>query len=71
MMAVGFYITPALVGGPREQMVSTWIASSINDDLNWGMAAALAVELLGMTVAVIALARLLLPHPAIPGRVKP
>lgn len=71
MMAVGFYITPALVGGPREQMVSTWIASSINDDLNWGMAAALAVGLLGMTVAVIALARLLLPHPAIPGRVKP
>lgn len=71
MMAVGFYITPALVGGPDDQLVSTWIADYINADLNWGMAAALAVGLLGMTAAVVVLARLLLPAPARPGALGP
>ena len=32
MLAVGFYITPALVGGPDDQMVSYFIAFYTNND---------------------------------------
>ena len=44
--------TPALVGGPRDQMLSNFIATYINRDLNWGMAAALALLLLVMTLSI-------------------
>ena len=62
MLAVGFYITPALVGGTGDQMVSTFITEYTTATLNWGMAAALAVLLLAMTAAVVGLAVLLVPH---------
>jgi putative spermidine/putrescine transport system permease protein len=61
MLAVGFYVTPALVGGAGDQMVSTFIAEYTAASLNWGMAAALAALLLAMTGAVVALALWLLP----------
>ena len=61
MLAVGFYITPALVGGSGDQMVSTFITEYTTATLNWGMAAALAVLLLAMTAAVVGLAVLLVP----------
>jgi putative spermidine/putrescine transport system permease protein len=64
MLAVGFYVTPALVGGPDDQMVSTFIASYTNDTLNFGMAAALATLLLVMTAIVVGVARLTLPRRA-------
>jgi putative spermidine/putrescine transport system permease protein len=63
MLSVGFYITPALVGGPADQMVSAFIASYANETLNRGMAAALAALLLAMTAAVVGAARLVLPMP--------
>lgn len=46
VFALGYYITPALVGGPTDQMISTNIAFFTNQSLNWGMAAALSVQLL-------------------------
>jgi putative spermidine/putrescine transport system permease protein len=52
ILSLGYYITPALVGGPRDQMLSNFIATYINRDLNWGMAAALAVVLLVMTLSI-------------------
>jgi putative spermidine/putrescine transport system permease protein len=52
ILSLGYYITPALVGGPRDQMVSNFIATYINRDLNWGMAAALACLLLVMTLSI-------------------
>ena len=39
-------MTPALVGGPRDQFVSYFIAYYTNQTVNWGMAAALSVVLL-------------------------
>lgn len=45
-LSVGFYVTPALVGGARDQMVSGFIAFFVNNTVNWGMAAALSVWLL-------------------------
>src|SRR5262245_17410384 len=52
ILALGYYITPALVGGPKDQMVSYFIAYYANQVTNWGMAAALSFILL---VAVLIL----------------
>ena len=46
ILALGYYITPALVGGAGDQMISYFIAFYTNQSLNWGMAAALSVLLL-------------------------
>lgn len=46
ILAVGFYVTPALVGGPNDQMISWFIAFYANESLNWGAAAALSTMLL-------------------------
>ena len=61
MLSVGFYITPALVGGPDDQMVSYFIAFFTNQTINWGMAAALACLLLAMTALIVVVARLVVP----------
>ncbi len=61
MLSVGFYVTPALVGGAGDQMVSYFIAFFTNDTINWGMAAALATLLLTMTGLLVVAARLVLP----------
>ena len=61
MLAVGFYITPSLVGGPDDQMVSTFIAFYTNNTINWGMSAALATLLLAATAAIVVVARYALP----------
>lgn len=45
-LALGYYVTPALVGGGGDQMISASIASYTNQSLNWGMAAALSLLLL-------------------------
>jgi putative spermidine/putrescine transport system permease protein len=46
IQAVGFYVTPALVGGRKDQMISMAIANYALDLANWNMAAALSVVLL-------------------------
>ena len=54
ILSLGYYITPALVGGPRDQMMSNFIATYINRDLNWGQASALGALLLFITLALYA-----------------
>jgi putative spermidine/putrescine transport system permease protein len=49
ILALGYYITPALVGGAADQMVSYFIAFYTNRTVNWGLAAALATLLLVAT----------------------
>jgi ABC-type spermidine/putrescine transport system permease subunit I len=51
ILALGFYITPALIGGPRDVMISMLIAQQVTT-LNWGFASALALGLLVMALAV-------------------
>ncbi|TKW67608.1 MAG: ABC transporter permease [Paracoccus denitrificans] len=46
ILAVGYYITPALVGGASGQLISNMIAEHMTGTLNWSMAAALAAILL-------------------------
>jgi putative spermidine/putrescine transport system permease protein len=50
ILSIGFYITPALVGGPTDQMISGFIFDAINRENNWGKASALGVILLVATV---------------------
>ncbi|MDT9600324.1 ABC transporter permease [Sphingosinicella rhizophila] len=52
-LSLGYYITPALVGGGADQMISTAIAFYTNQSLNWGMAAALSMLLLAPLVLMI------------------
>ena len=47
ILAVGYYITPALVGGSSGQLISNLIAFHMTKSLNWSLAAALAALLLG------------------------
>lgn len=47
--AIGYYITPALIGGPGDQMISSIIAFYATGSANWGMAGALGVVLLVAT----------------------
>lgn len=46
VLAVGYYITPALVGGQSGQLISNVIAYHMQQSLNWGLAAALGSILL-------------------------
>ena len=46
ILAVGYYITPALVGGRTGQMISNFIAYHMQTSLNWGLASAIASLLL-------------------------
>ncbi|MER9600200.1 ABC transporter permease [Mesorhizobium sp. M0244] len=48
--ALGFYVTPALLGGPPNMMISVLIEQYVNRTLNWPAAAALASILLVLTV---------------------
>ena len=53
VQALGFYITPALLGGGRSVMISMLIEAQVNEFLNWGFAAALAIVLLGVAVIIL------------------
>jgi putative spermidine/putrescine transport system permease protein len=50
ILAIGYYITPALVGGAADQMISSLIAFFTLQTANWGMAAALGSVLLAVTM---------------------
>ena len=52
ILAVGYYITPALVGGATGQLISNLIAYHMQDSLNWSLAAALAAILLGAVLVL-------------------
>jgi putative spermidine/putrescine transport system permease protein len=47
ILAIGYYITPALVGGQSGQLISNYIAYHMQQSLNWGLAAAIGSILLG------------------------
>ena len=46
ILSLGYYITPALVGGAKGQLISNMIAYHIQTSLNWGLAAAISVVVL-------------------------
>ncbi|MDA4847835.1 ABC transporter permease [Hoeflea poritis] len=60
ILALGFYITPALVGGPNSLMMATLIGQQTTQVLNWPFAGALATILLITTVVLAVMFRTLL-----------
>ncbi|HEY9064853.1 MAG TPA: ABC transporter permease, partial [Burkholderiaceae bacterium] len=50
ILAIGYYVTPALLGGVDDQMLSYYIAQYTNVNINWGMACALGALLLAATL---------------------
>ncbi|RJT37199.1 ABC transporter permease [Mesorhizobium waimense] len=52
ILCLGYYITPALIGGASDQLISNFIANYVNVELNWEMAAALSFILLVFTLAL-------------------
>jgi putative spermidine/putrescine transport system permease protein len=56
VLALGFYITPTILGSPRETMISRFIADQVQTRLDWGMGSAMAVILMVLTLICLALA---------------
>ena len=52
ILAIGYYVTPALLGGADDQMLSYYIARYTNVEVNWGMACALGALLLAATLVL-------------------
>lgn len=52
ILSIGYYITPALVGGRTGTFISNFIAVHISETLNWGLAAALGVILLALVLVL-------------------
>lgn len=52
ILSIGYYVTPALLGGADDQMLSYYIARYTNVEVNWGMACALGAVLLTATLVL-------------------
>lgn len=57
VLALGFYITPALVGGPGSMLIATLIGQQTTVVLDWPFAAALSTTLLTVTLLIVFLFR--------------
>jgi len=60
ILSIGFYITPALLGGGRVLMIAVLIEKQVREFLDWGFAAALSMVLLGAALLVYAAFRKLM-----------
>jgi len=56
VLCLGFYVTPAVLGGGRVVMVATQITAILENQYNWGAASALGVVLLLATIIILYLA---------------
>ena len=53
VLCLGFYVTPAVLGGGRVIMVATQITAILENQYNWGAASALGVVLLFATLLIL------------------
>lgn len=53
ILSLGFYITPALLGGPQDTMISQLIETQVDQLLAWQFASALSVILLAITIVIV------------------
>lgn len=53
VICLGFYVTPVLLGSPREQMIAGLIGHQIDEFLAFGLGSAMAVILLIITLAIL------------------
>ena len=60
ILSLGFYVTPALLGGGKVLMIAEYVAVQINDTLRWGLGTMLATTLmLSVLFALWALSRII------------
>ncbi|MBZ9560225.1 ABC transporter permease [Halomonas coralii] len=52
ILSIGYYITPALVGGQSGRFITNYIAYHMQTSLNWGLAAAIASILLLVVIVL-------------------
>jgi ABC-type spermidine/putrescine transport system permease subunit I len=57
VLSLGFYITPALLGGGKVMMVAVLIEQEVRQTLNWPFAAALSAVLLAVTLGIYTVAQ--------------
>jgi putative spermidine/putrescine transport system permease protein len=55
VLCIGFYVTPVLIGSPREQMISGVIGQQIEEFLAFGEASTMAIVLLVVTVIILSI----------------
>jgi len=55
ILSLGFFITPALLGGRKDILISMLIETQVRELLNWGFAAALSLILLLSTIVILAI----------------
>ena len=65
VLCLGFYVTPAVLGGGRVVMVATQITAILENQYNWGAASALGVVLLVATLIILYAASRLLKLDAV------
>jgi ABC-type spermidine/putrescine transport system permease subunit I len=61
LLSLGFFVTPALLGGPASTTIPILIDGFVNERLDWPLAAAASIALLAMAGAVIAAAARFVP----------
>lgn len=62
IVSLGFYITPAMLGGNREMMIASLIAFNVRELLNWSLAFSLSTTLLCSTIVFYFIYRSLMPR---------
>ena len=55
VICVGYYVTPLLIGGNQDQMLSYFIAFYTNQSVNWGLASALSAVLCAIMLLLMGL----------------
>ncbi len=57
IMGIGYFITPSLLGGQKDSMISQLIQIQVGDLLNWNFASAIAFVLLAVTLLLLLLSK--------------
>jgi mannopine transport system permease protein len=52
LLALGFFVTPALIGGPQQMMIATLVSQQVREMLDWSFAGALVGILLVFVLAL-------------------
>ena len=53
VMGLGFFVTPALLGGPKDVVISVLIENQVTFILNWGLAFAIAIALCVIALVMV------------------
>jgi putative spermidine/putrescine transport system permease protein len=62
VFALGYYITPSLMGGATDQMIAYFVSYNVISSLNWGMASALATILFATVLLLYTMYDYLVGH---------